>query len=199
MRRNNKKDITKQIRFLLFVLLCIFIYAMIGIYNHQKDTPQEKSVQYWDQRIGLMPIPSDVNLSPIYMKDSIYPPLEGRITSNFGYRENPIGKQSDFHKGIDIAGIQGSDIYAAFSGKVIFTGFDDNFGNYIEVEHGENFISRYAHCSEIIANIGTIIKKGDRIATVGSTGNSTGNHLHFEIKIANKYVDPYHFLKQNMI
>lgn len=198
MRRKKQRIIIKQICFLLFIFLGIIIYLVIGIYNHQRQSKEQRT-QYQDNTINLMRVPSDVNLSPVYINDNIYPPLEGKITSNFGYRENPISKESDFHKGIDIAAIAGSDIYAAFSGKVVFVGFDDNFGNYIEVQHNENFITRYAHCSEIIAKIGTLVKKGDRIATVGSTGNSTGNHLHFEVRIANQSIDPSKLLKQNII
>ncbi|MEG2295821.1 MAG: M23 family metallopeptidase [Oscillospiraceae bacterium] len=198
MRRKNQRIIMKQIGFLLFLFLGITIYLIIGIYNHQKQSGEQEVIQQ-DTIVNLIGVPSDVNLSPIYINDTIYPPLEGRITSNFGYRKNPISKKSDFHKGVDIAAIAGSDIYVAFSGKVIFTGFDDNFGNYIEVDHGNNFITRYAHCSELIAKIGTIVRKGDRIATVGSTGNATGSHLHFEIRIENKCVDPSKLLKQNII
>ncbi len=114
----------------------------------------------------------------------------GRVTSGFGYRIHPILKERKFHTGIDIAAPSGTDILAANDGRVIFAGTKGSYGKAVVVDHGGGIVTLYAHCSSISVSDGQDVKKGDTIAKVGSTGRSTGPHLHFEVRIDGDYVDP---------
>jgi murein DD-endopeptidase MepM/ murein hydrolase activator NlpD len=115
-------------------------------------------------------------------------PVVGKITSQFGMR---WGKM---HDGIDIAANYGVAIYAALSGKVAYSGWESGYGNFIIINHGGNLESCYGHCSKITVPVGTTVKKGDKIGEIGSTGNSTGPHLHFEIRYNGKAQNPCNYL-----
>ncbi len=106
-----------------------------------------------------------------------------------------MGAGYDFHPGIDIAADQGSPIRAAAPGRVVAAGPDGGYGNVVVIDHGNGITSRYAHCSETFATVGETVGAGDEIATVGSTGHSTGPHLHFEVRSGDKPVDPALFLR----
>lgn len=112
-----------------------------------------------------------------------------RITSGFGPRWGRT------HLGVDFGMNQGSPIFAAGSGTVVFTGYSGSYGNLVKIDHGEGLMTCYAHCSEITAVQGQTVKTGDTVAKVGSTGNSTGPHLHFEVRINGQNVDPMKYLK----
>ncbi len=110
-------------------------------------------------------------------------PVEnGRYTSYFGYRINPITGKFSFHTGLDIAAAEGTSVKAAYSGRVTKVGEDSRAGKYIILTHDDNFATFYCHCSEILAEEGCSVKQGDTIAEVGTTGWSTGPHLHFEVR-----------------
>mgnify|MGYP004639273463 CR=1 FL=1 len=110
------------------------------------------------------------------------------ISSNYGSRHGKM------HTGVDFAAPAGTSIYAWKSGKVTFAGWSGNYGNFIIVEHNDGTVSRYAHCSKIAVSAGQAVSKGQTIGYVGTTGNSTGNHLHFEIKINGSFVNPLNYL-----
>lgn len=114
-----------------------------------------------------------------------------RISSTFGRR------WSAFHEGIDIPAGRGTPIYAACNGRVITSRFLDNYGNTVLIEHRENLYTRYCHASQLFVKEGDIIKKGQLIAFAGSTGNSTGNHLHFEVRYGDFPLNPLDFLPFN--
>lgn len=120
-------------------------------------------------------------------------PIESfdRITSTFGRR------WSAFHEGIDIPAGRGVPIYAACNGRVTTSKFMDNFGNTVWIEHRDNLYTRYCHASQLVVKEGEIVKKGQLIAYVGSTGNSTGNHLHFEVRYNDFPLNPLDFLPFN--
>lgn len=112
-----------------------------------------------------------------------------RITSPFGYRY--IFGGYSFHSGIDIGAYGGSYILAANSGTVIWTGWDPyGYGNYVMIDHGGGVVTLYAHSCQLLVSVGQYVSKGEVIALVGTTGLSTGNHLHFEIRVDGKYQDP---------
>ena len=115
-------------------------------------------------------------------------PTIGRITSNYGMR---WGKM---HNGLDIGAPYGSEIIAAESGTIIYAGWEEGYGNLIEIKHAGGLSSYYGHCSLINVNVGQIVKKGQKIGNVGSTGNSTGPHVHFEIRNNGKPTNPLNFL-----
>ena len=117
-------------------------------------------------------------------------PASGRLTSPFGAR---WGRN---HNGIDIAAKTGTPIYASDNGIVIESEYRNNgYGNIIKIDHQNGFVSYYAHCSELYANVGDVVAKGDLIAAIGNTGRSTGPHLHFEIRQDSVAKDPYNFIK----
>ncbi len=116
-------------------------------------------------------------------------PISGTITSTFGIRESSNQKISGYHTGTDIAANQGTEILSAMSGTVILVSEEGDYGKHVKVQDGD-LITLYAHCSEILVKEGQKVNKGETIAKVGSTGNSTGPHLHFEIRYQNRYVNP---------
>ena len=115
-------------------------------------------------------------------------PTSGQITSPFGYRY--IFGSTSFHQGLDIANAAGTEIYAAADGTVTWSGAKGTYGNLLKVDHGNGFTTYYAHCSQLLAQEGDTVKQGQTIAHMGSTGRSTGPHLHFEVRWQNEPLDP---------
>lgn len=139
---------------------------------------------------------ADVTAS--YQKNLTYPdfmyPLGGTITSAFGERLNPITNQPEQHTGIDIDVNLGTDVKAAADGTISKVGVDERFGNYILISHNEMFTTCYAHLEQTAKQEGDSVRQGDSIGIAGSTGNSTGPHLHFEIRKGEKRMNPVAFL-----
>ncbi len=117
-------------------------------------------------------------------------PVSGTITSPFGWRSNPFGGSPDFHPGLDIAAPMGTTVTAAASGTVILAQWYGGYGNFILLDHGGGLATGYGHLSAIYVSVGQQIQKGQAIGAVGSTGHSTGPHLHFEVRLNGKPVDP---------
>lgn len=122
-------------------------------------------------------------------------PSYTRISSPYGWRLHPIYKTNKFHSGVDLAAPGGSNILAAESGKVISAGWNGGYGNCLVVDHGGGISTLYAHASRLCVSKGEYVTKGQVIAKVGTTGNSTGNHLHFEVLIGGKTTDPMAYIK----
>lgn len=123
-------------------------------------------------------------------------PSSHTITSNYGYRIHPISGTKKLHAGIDIGAPGGSNIIAADSGTVILSsfGYNGGYGNYVIISHGNGITTRYAHCSNLFVSVGQTVTKGQLIAAVGSTGASTGNHCHFEVRINGGSKNPLNYL-----
>lgn len=113
-----------------------------------------------------------------------------KATSDYGWRIHPIFGTSKLHNGIDFGSDTGTPIMAAYDGEVILSEYSSSAGNYIMINHGGGLVSVYMHCSKLIAQVGNVVSKGDVIGLVGSTGNSTGPHLHFSVRVNGEYVDP---------
>lgn len=144
-------------------------------------------------------LPPNCTMAPVIYTGSALFPIAGggTITSFFGFRDHPTNGASEFHKAVDIAAPQGTNILAAFDGTVVESGFDPELGNYIILDHGREFTTTYAHCERRIAQVGMRIRQGEVIALVGSTGDSTGFHLHFAMKLEGLYFNPaYIFPKE---
>ena len=118
-----------------------------------------------------------------------------RRSSGFGTRIDPFRGRLAFHSGVDLAGPQGTRVKATSDGRVTFTGWKGAYGNAVDVDHGLGFVSRYGHLSQILVKDGQRVKKGDVIAVQGSTGRSTGNHLHYEVRYNDAPINPNNFLK----
>ena len=122
-------------------------------------------------------------------------PSYNYISSNYGYRTHPItGKVSSFHKGIDIAASSGNPVLAAASGTVVKSYMSSSYGNYIVISHGGGLMTAYAHLSRRLVSVGDTVSAGQQIGKVGSTGNSTGPHLHFEVYVNGSTVNPMNYV-----
>lgn len=117
-------------------------------------------------------------------------PVVGTITSPFGWRSNPFGGGPEFHQGLDIGAPMGTTVTAAAAGTVIMAQWYGGYGNYILIDHGGGYSTGYGHLSAMYVSSGQKVARGQAIGAVGSTGQSTGPHLHFEVRIAGKPVDP---------
>ncbi|KPU42291.1 murein hydrolase activator NlpD precursor [Oxobacter pfennigii] len=115
-------------------------------------------------------------------------PAAGVIYSRFGYRG------SEFHKGVDIAAPSGTDIFAYNSGQVIFSAWDGGYGRLVIIDHGDGMKTYYGHCSKLLVGVGERVEQGQHIADMGRSGDATGNHLHFEVRINDKAVNPLNYL-----
>jgi murein DD-endopeptidase MepM/ murein hydrolase activator NlpD len=117
-------------------------------------------------------------------------PVEGPRTSGFGMRLHPVDHAERLHSGMDIAAAAGTQIQAAAAGQVILSGTQAGYGNVVVIQHAEGYATLYAHNTENLVSVGTTVSQGQPIATVGSTGRSTGPHLHFEVRKDGKRLDP---------
>lgn len=117
-----------------------------------------------------------------------------RISEEYGNRIHPILKVPQFHNGIDIAAPGGTAIYAAYNGKVVAADYSSSMGNYVMIDHGDSLYTVYMHASALYVSKGAEVTKGQKIAAVGSTGRSTGNHLHFSVRLNGSYVSPWNYL-----
>jgi murein DD-endopeptidase MepM/ murein hydrolase activator NlpD len=131
----------------------------------------------------------------------IYDPvINARRSSPFGYRKDPFTRRAKMHSGLDFAVTTGTRLIASGAGVVKFAGVKSGYGNSIDIYHGDGIVSRYAHLSRIFVKNGQRVVRGQNIGATGSTGRSTGPHLHYEIRLYNKPVNPYIFLnKKNFI
>ncbi len=122
-------------------------------------------------------------------------PVAGRVSSPYGYREHPTTGARDFHSGMDIATGPGTPVKATADGIVSFAGWSGGSGNLVALEHGLGFSTYYAHNRSVVVKVGQKVKRGDILSYVGSTGNSTGPHVHYEIWKAGKALNPLTFIE----
>jgi len=132
------------------------------------------------------------------LKQEIHPegrPVEsGFISSYFGEREDPFDGQETFHKGVDFAGTKGSTVVAVAAGVVTWAGERSGFGKLVEINHGDGYVTRYGHNEKTLVAVGQTVKRGEPIGLMGSTGRSTGPHVHFEVLRNGRQVDPLSFI-----
>lgn len=128
---------------------------------------------------------------------TLAPVVDGWFSSNFGYRIDPITGMQSYHEGIDFPAETGTPVVAAASGKVVAAGYQSQYGKMLEIDHGNGLLSRYAHTSQVFVNEGDLVLRGQRVASVGSTGRSTGPHLHFEVRLNGVPQNPVRFLRSS--
>ncbi len=133
--------------------------------------------------------------------DPLYLPIIwahlGKINNEFGFRPNPFGGRTyEFHAGMDIDGERGDLVVAPANGTVIAAGYQGGYGNMVEIDHGNGLTTRYGHLSKIEIADGDAVTRGQLIAHIGSTGRSTGPHLHYELRLNDRSINPRHFLPQ---
>jgi murein DD-endopeptidase MepM/ murein hydrolase activator NlpD len=133
------------------------------------------------------------------LRDEVYPqgrPIKrGWVSSKFGYRTDPFNGRIAHHDGIDLAGKEGSDVIAVAAGVITWAGKRYGYGNLVEVNHGNGYVTRYGHNKEVSIKVGEAVKKGAVIAKMGSTGRSTGPHVHFEVIKHGRTVDPMKYIR----
>ncbi|WP_020409318.1 M23 family metallopeptidase [Hahella ganghwensis] len=122
------------------------------------------------------------------------PILKGWLSSYYGYRSDPFTGKRAWHAGVDFAGKEGSDIVAVAGGVVTHASERYGYGQLVEINHGGGLVTRYAHCKEILVAVGDVVQKGQALALMGSTGRSTGPHVHFEVRKNGKPMDPAKFI-----
>ncbi len=121
-------------------------------------------------------------------------PVKGRITSFLGWRKNPFGKGYEYHTGIDIKAPYGAPVHATADGVVVYAGWYSDYGKVVIIKHPSGYKTLYAHLSKIKVRYGRRVKAGEVIGYIGSTGRSTGPHLHYEVRLGSKYLDPLKFI-----
>ena len=126
---------------------------------------------------------------------TLMPIEDGWFSSNFGWRVDPFSGEKSFHEGIDFPAESGTSILASASGKVVTAEVHPQYGRLLEIDHGNGLISRYAHTSALLVREGDLVVRGQPVATVGSTGRSTGPHLHFEVRLNGVPQNPARFLQ----
>ena len=123
-------------------------------------------------------------------------PAQGWLTSTMGPRTDPLTGGADYHSGLDIAGDKGQPVYATAAGVVTQAGYSGGYGNLIVIDHGFGLETRYGHLSSFLAHTGDHVKRGEMIARLGSTGRTTGNHLHYEVMANGRLLNPLQLLTQ---
>jgi len=121
-------------------------------------------------------------------------PVAGPLGSSFGWRIDPFNGHSALHTGLDFQATPGTTITAAAGGVVVAAEVHREYGNMVEIDHGNNLVTRYAHASRLLVKKGDLVKRGQKVAEVGTTGRSTGPHLHFEVLVQGVPQDPMKFL-----
>ncbi|PCK09165.1 MAG: hypothetical protein COA42_05275 [Alteromonadaceae bacterium] len=156
--------------------------GMLHQLGHQIDDRQQQ-LETLEALLAKRQIQSDVFLAGRPIK-------KGWMSSRFGRRNDPFTGRVAWHGGVDFAGKEGADIIAVASGVVTWSNERYGYGNMVEVNHGNGFSTRYAHCKENLVKVGDVVKKGQIIALMGSSGRSTGPHVHFEVYKHGRPVDP---------
>lgn len=192
-----KNNIYNEIIIIVVSVLCIFIMSSSGNdirvsaqkqleSNVSKNIIQVKNISYTNEYAFNSSSSSSGELyKEVFLDSSMYTPIKGVLTSTFGESRNGY-----YHKGIDLAAKTGTEIGAAMDGKVTYAGTASGYGNVVFIQHDGNRQTVYGHCSELCVKTGDYVSKGQTVAKVGSTGDSTGPHLHFEIRVNGKPVDP---------
>ena len=158
-------------------------------------TSADGSIDPRFQRFGLSLARMDALERSVSRLPQVLPASLEYISSGFGFRIDPFTGAGAFHPGLDFRGPLGAPIYAAARGTVSFVGLRSGYGNCVEIDHGNGLITRYAHMSGIHTVLGKVVEPGEVIGLIGSTGRSTGPHLHFEVRINDRPVNPRPFLE----
>jgi murein DD-endopeptidase MepM/ murein hydrolase activator NlpD len=144
----------------------------------QAETPDNNSISK----------AKDISTNPVW-------PLNAQVSSSFGFRKDPFTGKKRFHAGMDLAAKEGTDVKAVMAGKVQIVDNQKGYGKMVVLDHGQGYTTLYAHNSDITVKTGDLVQKGSTIAKVGSTGRSTGPHLHFEVIKDGQKLDPENYLK----
>jgi murein DD-endopeptidase MepM/ murein hydrolase activator NlpD len=156
----------------------------------------DEQLERLEQQIDLVSDAAALHRAALMRLPSLKPVADGQLVSTFGNRGDPFTTRLAFHAGVDFAAAHGTPILAAAGGRVDVAGYRPDFGWMVEIEHGNGLRTRYAHASKLLVSRDTVVAPGERIALVGSSGRSTGPHLHFEVLRQGAAVDPNRYLAQ---
>lgn len=153
--------------------------------NEQGDPEDDVAIAGVETRIRQIELLADPSYLPVAWAH------RGKINNEFGFRRNPFGGRSyEFHAGMDIDGERGDIVNAPANGVVIKAGWSGGYGNMIEIDHGYGLTTRYGHLSKVDVNVGDSVTRGQLLGLIGSTGRSTGPHLHYELRLNDKSINP---------
>ncbi len=206
MRGYKQKIIRQSLFCLLLFLLCLFAKntpltqleivrnsIQLILNTHTDFASMPKTVQNFLQEHILQNSADALQGKDVLA--SLVPPTNAVMTSPFGLRAHPSDGTEKFHYGVDLGATEGEKIKCAASGNAVEVGTNDEYGNYILVQHPDEIYTLYAHCQTILPAQGDEIQAGQVIATAGATGNATGPHLHFELRNGETYLDPSAFIQ----
>ena len=160
-----------------------------------EEDVQELSASAQSYTFFSLPLPDKVSMTQQVLGFSYTTPAQGTLTSTFGWREHPIYGENRFHYGLDIAAAQGTEIDAFAQGTVKAVGESSSLGKYLMIDHQGGYTTLYAHCSKVTVSSGQEVAMGEKVAEMGSTGVSTGPHLHFEIHSGSIYLNPIYYVE----
>lgn len=166
----------------------------LGDFTRQLDS-LTRQVDDRSDKLGILESLFTLDSAKKKLIPTMLPVEGGWYSSNYGWRIDPFSGQRAFHEGIDVMAEVGTTIRAAAGGVVIYSDLHSQYGNMIEIDHGNNLITRYAHASKRLVKVGDVVLRGGKIAEVGSTGRATGTHLHFEVRQRGAPVNPAQFLR----
>jgi murein DD-endopeptidase MepM/ murein hydrolase activator NlpD len=156
----------------------------------------EEVLQVLEPQLAMLAESAEDYRSMLWSFPSINPCPEAVLTSGFGYRRSPFTRRWKFHTGLDLAGPVGLPIVAPAPGIVIQAGFDSGYGRSLQIDHGYGLVSRFAHTSKLYVGVGDKVDRGQLIAAVGSSGQVTGPHLHYEVMVNGERVDPMFYISR---
>ena len=186
------------------LLACLLIVCMAVLFAHQQRTSSAGAgnsapvalTQLQGAGVDRQTLETTArSADKLAAQPSIWP-TRGEVTSRFGWRTSPWGDGQELHQGIDIANVLGTPVVATADGVVVQSGWSGGYGNLVQVDHANGLVSFYGHNSRLAVQPGQPVKKGQVIAYMGSTGRSTGTHLHYEIRRHGEAIDPISFLVQ---
>ena len=191
-----KKMLTLSAPWRIF-LLCMLLISILFYQLHLPLTSQVATAnEVTAYTAPSLPTPPSITPKPaanLVATPSIWP-VRGTITSGFGWRISPFGDGNELHPGVDIAYTMGAPVVATADGEVVASGPAGGYGNLVQIDHGNGIATLYGHNSQLAVNVGQQVKKGQVIAYAGSTGKSTGPHVHYEVRINNTPIDPMKYL-----
>lgn len=156
-------------------------------------------LQVLEPRLALLAESAEDYRSMLAVLPSTNPVPKGLLTSGFGYRRSPFTRRWKFHSGIDLAAPRGTPIYAPGPGEVVMSRWNSGYGRMIEIDHGYGIVSRFAHNARLYVREGDRVERGQLIATIGMTGQTTGPHLHYEITVNGERVDPLFYIPREKL
>jgi len=180
-------------------------YETAAVFSGITETVSEPAVLFAEEQTASAAVSAETDSSVLFAETGAgefstnnrfgHLPLDGDITSGFSKRDDPFGSgESEFHLGIDISAADDLSVAAWRYGEVTVCEYDESYGNYIVIDHGDGLSSLYAHLAESYVGCGDTVAAGENIAEAGSTGRSTGVHLHFEIRENGEHIDPFGYL-----